>query len=108
MAEDGVLPKIQKRVTDFAADERGNISKRSLVTIGGIVAAGATLAGIASQAAAHPVGVAVGGCSGADVHGSVGHGDNVTAPAASPGVQVGHLDSPAYATHCDHGNHSSY
>jgi hypothetical protein len=101
---DGLLPKIQRRVSDFAGDERGHIPKRSLVTIGGILSAGAALAALASNVAAYHQ---LAGCSGHSNSIPHGHGDNVT-PAVSDPTFVTHSDSPPYTTHCNHGNHSSY
>jgi hypothetical protein len=96
MAEDRVLPKLERRLDSFLKDERGSISKQSVISVGSILAASATLASLA-----RPVAGQQPGCQ-PDHSNNVGHTNSMALSETPSGLTTSHSNSDPF--HCNHQN----
>lgn len=103
MTDKSILPKIERKLNAFLSEERGSISKQSVISVGSILAASATLALLAKpvtaqQAAPQPPDP---GCS-PNTSNNVGHSNNLSFSESPQQLYVSHSNSDPF--HCNHSN----
>lgn len=97
----GILPSFQRRLATFAGEQRGSIPKQSVVTIGGILATTAVLAGLASAQVCKNQPTPENSKCKTCIDKTYGHQNQVSF-AGGGRLEVSHSNTEAY--HCSHQN----